>query len=231
MNKLYSILLPFFYPDRSIPLFILGTLTLTLSADVIFAWGSIWVAGAAIVLSVAIIVIRLFIMRPRPIYVRISDERKPKKQFALILLVSPHKAASEDIINYHLPELHNCWLIATQASLGIASELEKTFEGKVARIYAGKDYLVDETDLKSTFGLIDRIINKELLTLDPRPPRIMLDITGGTKVMTAGMVLAGFANQVLMEYTQTVRDTNGEVKPGAVPQPTLIEAYFQHRTE
>ena len=42
--------------------------------------------------------------------------------------------------------------------------------------------------------------------------QVTLDITGGTKVMTAGMVLAGFANQALMEYTQTARDEKGDIK-------------------
>ncbi len=157
----------------------------------------------------------------------ILDELKPQKQIALALLVSSHKAASEDIINYHLPILHHCWLIATEDSLGVARELQQEYKSKIAHIYVGKEFLVEPFNLYSTFELMDRILTEDVESLDPRPRQVILDITGGTKVMTAGMVLAGFANQSLMEYTQTTRDEKGNIKEGAIPQPTLIEAYFE----
>lgn len=229
-----SILRSFFDPGRSILLYIIGTAALTLvlqaSYDYVNDPGSIkggfWLAMVALCV-VVFIIIGMMLVKPRPIYVNISDDLKPQKQLALVLLVSSHKAASEDIINYHLPILHHCWLIATAESLGVANELQKEYKSKIAHIYVGKEYLVEPFDLHSTFELMDRILTEDIKTLDPRPRQVTLDITGGTKVMTAGMVLAGFANQALMEYTQTARDEKGDIKEGAVPQPTLIEAYFE----
>ncbi|MEI2420085.1 hypothetical protein V6O07_07410, partial [Arthrospira platensis SPKY2] len=39
------------------------------------------------------------------------------------------------------------------------------------------------------------------------------DITGGTKPLTAGMVLSGVANGALFEYVETDRDENGRYIP------------------
>ncbi|PKN90891.1 MAG: hypothetical protein CVU44_22170 [Chloroflexi bacterium HGW-Chloroflexi-6] len=233
MKKLKKLLVAFFDPSSSVLLFILGTATLTLVLNASYDYfndpktikGGFLFAGASLVVFILTVMIKLMV-KAKPIYVDISPEQKPKKQFALALLVSLDKAAAEEIIKYHLPELHYCWLISTPDSVKVALDIKERYKEKIAVIYAGSEYIVAAFELMSTYRVAEKILTQEIYKLEPRPSHIMLDITGGTKPMTAGMVLAGFANQAPMEYTQAVRDEKGGVAEGAVAQPTLIEAYF-----
>ncbi|MBI5962256.1 MAG: hypothetical protein HY863_02175 [Chloroflexi bacterium] len=223
-------LIAFFDPSRSIPLYIIGTSTLTLVLQAAYDFlndpgkmlGGYWLAILSLVVS-TFIFIGLLLIKPKPIYVSIRNEEVPPKHFALILLVSAQTAAAEDIIKHHSPTLHYCWLISSTESLSVANEIKEKYQSQIANIFCGKDYLVNPFDLNSTYNLVDRILTKDINELDPNPVEIMLDITGGTKLMTAGMVLAGVKHQAPMEYTQIVRDQDGGVAPGAVPQPTLID--------
>lgn len=130
---------------------------------------------------------------PRPQSSLISAPPAPAR--GLIVLVSPRRPrerledmASYQALNYHRQITH-CWLIATSGesgSLGTAHELAGYFPQVQTTIWQ----VLDPTHADETFALVDRIYTTDIHDSGLAEADVIADITGGTKPMTAGMVLA-----------------------------------------
>ncbi len=123
----------------------------------------------------------------------------------LILLISPRRSterledmASYQAILYHLRQLTHCWLIATTGeggSLATAQELVRYFPHVKSTIWQ----VFDPTHVDETFALVEHIYTTDIPAAGLTAAIVIADITGGSKPMTAGMVLA-CGSQRTMQY-------------------------------
>lgn len=225
-------LLKFFDPNRSLPLFLLGTFDVALVIQFIIDWSNEpgrWQGNHTVMvygLIVTLFALGVLWVQQRPKRVYLLEEQKPRKRRGLIILVSEHKAAAPDAITYHLGELTHCWLIATSASATVAASLEADFVGTGIDIKQGTPYRVLHDDYASTYRLVSRILLEEAPTAHLGAADIIADITGGTKPMTSGMVMACMAAQCPMQYMVTEKDAQGRAKEGAVALPIRLATTF-----
>jgi len=227
-------LLDFFDPSRSIPLFIIGTaaLTLVLQALYDFANDPTQIQGGFLLaigsLLVAVIIIVLTWRRRQSLgRIVILDKLKPQKRKGLILLAGPTEASAPASIEYHLPTISHCWIIATDESIGTAAKLAEKYAEKVPNIYYGSpNYIVNPDLIQHTYDMVVRILEVEAFQNNLSPNNIIADITGGTKPMTTGMGLACLARDFDMEYMKAPRDSSGHVIKGAKAEPIKIDTTF-----
>jgi hypothetical protein len=227
-------LLAFFDPSRSLAQFIVGTaaLTLALQAAYDFANEPTRLQGGYLLALVALIVAGAVLIassiRQRVIgRVEIAEALKPGPRAGLIVLVGPTPAAAPASIEYHLPALRHCWLIATGDSLKTAAELYDQYRDRVPHIHWGQpNYAVDPDQMASTYKLVVRILDEEAVEAGLQRGDVIADITGGTKPMTSGVAIACLARDRDMQYMKAPRDAAGQVIEGAVAEPVKIDTAF-----
>lgn len=129
---------------------------------------------------------------------QLLDLEAPPPTRGLILLVSPlrsnanlHTHVSYQAIDYHRSALRRCWLIATdgeQGSLPTADMLKQHFApyGVNCEICL----ISNGGDAAETQVLVASIYNEIAREGAIAEAEVIADITGGTKAMTAGVVLA-----------------------------------------
>ena len=226
--------LAFFDPTRSIPLYIIGTAALTLGLQAVYDWanepsrfqGGYWLAAAAVAVAVVILVYTA-IRRPAVGKVAIEEEHKPAPRQGLILLVGPTEAAAPHAIEYHLPTLKQCWLIATAESQSVAATLAQRYSDRVHMAYGSPDYVVHPDEMRSTYDVVIKAIKEAAAAATNLPAGALIaDFTGGLKPMTAGMTLACLAHNTDLQYMKAPRDAQGQVIPGAIPEPIRIDTTF-----
>lgn len=223
----------FFDPNRSVPLFIIGTAALTLVLQALYDLANnptTWQGGYLLALVAFVVAVAALIItsrrQPVPGRVNLADEKKPTLHRGLILLIGPRESAAPDAIEYHRDTLRHCWLISTQTSLTTAAALQQRFDSQTLSIHQGSAYVVDEDQIRSTYDLLMRIITEEAPRHGLTPNDLIGDITGGLKPMTAGMTLACLARHCDMQYMKILRNEAGEPLPGAIPEPIQIDAAF-----
>jgi hypothetical protein len=123
------------------------------------------------------------------------DLQSPPQVQGLLLLVSPlrsgdalHTLSTYQAIDYHRGPLRRCWLIATNESQPTAEVLAKHFDSYhvVSTIHP----VNNGADAADTQVVVETIYTQIEQDGELSLANIVADITGGTKAMTAGMVLA-----------------------------------------
>lgn len=233
-HRLRNRILSFFDPSRSIPLFIVGTAALSLVLTAAYdyanapgAWqGGYWLALGALAL-VLLILLAGAVRRGTAGRVGIREEQQPGKRAGLVVLLGPTEASAPAAIEYHLPALQHCWLIATPQALKTAAALAERYHTRIRHVHWGEPrYLVDPDQIQSTYNLVVRIFDEEAVAAGLETGAVIADITGGMKPMTAGMALACLARNREMQYMKAPRDPSGQIVEGAEPVPIRIDATF-----
>jgi len=126
------------------------------------------------------------------------DVQPPPPTQGLILLVSPlrsndplHMLSTYQAIDYHRPSLLHCWLIATSGlsgSLATADALTQHFGNY--RLHCTVHTISNGADAAETLKLVAWIYLQIAQEAALAQADVIADITGGTKAMAAGMVLA-----------------------------------------
>jgi hypothetical protein len=116
----------------------------------------------------------------------IADRPSPTPKAGLILMASSEKA-QKAAIDYHRPRLQHVWLIVTPGM----SEVGRTLEAHIRTVGAEPHRLElpNEYDVGGCYALVRAALaaaRRQLLL----PEDIAADMTGGTKPMTAALVLA-----------------------------------------
>ncbi len=123
---------------------------------------------------------------------------KPDPMPGLIVLVSPRRVDErlEELgayaaIEFHRGALKHCWMIATSGeggSFATAQELAQHFGhyGLASSIWQ----VSDPASIAETFTLVDWLYAQRVPASGLSEAEVVADITGATKPMTAGMVLA-----------------------------------------
>lgn len=225
-------LLPFFDAHRSIPLYLLGTMAVTLLIQFAVDWVNdpgVWQASYTLTLFVLLLTLLAFGVvwyqsRPKRIY--LLDERKPQPCEGLILLISQTEGAAPAAIAFHQERLRHCWLLTTPQSTKTAAVLMEKFRDSSICFHYGSDYEVCFDDAASTHRVVRRILETELPAQQLQTDNVIADITGGSKPMTAGMFIASLTRQVALQYIVAQKDTTGRAVPGALGEPIRLDTSF-----
>jgi len=223
---------PWFDPGRSLPLYILGTASLTVGIQIIYdlakepfgIWGAIILAACLMAIVFLVITIQYRRQKRWESY-DLVEESNVSPHKGLILLISPGQMEVPKIaIQYHQERLQHCWLICSRDSLVTADELEQKIHlsWEQVIVHSGQEYLVDPFKFESTWRIVERIYSEETLQHSLKETDVLADITGGPKPMTTGMALACNSTGRDMQYIQTPRDEIGNIIDGAPRVPILV---------
>jgi hypothetical protein len=174
------------------------------------------------------------LVAPTPVEL-VPEEERPPCFPGLIVLVGPgrwgadpEKLSHNPAIEYHLnceeadgEPLRVCWLIATRGlggSLPVAMEVKKQYTTDSCKFYIQP--LDNAFDVGEAYQVVRRIHTQEAAKYDLTSAQIIADFTGGTKLMTVGMVLACLEGRWPMQY---MSGRAGEIASTPIlvrPQPT-----------
>jgi hypothetical protein len=185
--------------------------------------------GIALVLWVVAVLLR---RREEEVVLVPRDARPPRSPGLIALVgpgpqdkeVAPQEQPSAKAIEYHLGAggaLKACWLIASggkEGSVLVAEAIRDLYHPHRCQVKVCP--IGDPFSVQDTYDVVQRIYNHEIYgdeLKDARlkPDDVISDFTGGTKPMTAGMVLACGRHRP-MQYT------TGH-KPGIASMPKLVD--------
>ncbi|MEW6716435.1 MAG: hypothetical protein AB1345_02870 [Chloroflexota bacterium] len=135
----------------------------------------------------------------------IADIESPRKFEGLIAIFS-RKDTLLEAIEHHLPELKHCWLIVTP-------EMQAAAGATTANILDVRFSILPITNLYNTqacYEIVRHIYNIGTRDLDIEPENVIADITGGTKPMTMGMIVACLEGGFPIEHIPTKYDSTGK---------------------
>lgn len=199
MNKALTRLTPYrpwvlaFLVSILVPLFINF-----LSTWLQLRWGILYLIAVFIVFTVGVWALYK-VSEPKPVLQRRAvPKQKPPRYPGLIVLVGtgrgPNtkklKLSHEVAIEYHMGPTTDlvCWLITSKAALEIAHQVKEKYATQCQAIEI--EVVDNEFGVQDTYECVRLIYTKEARKYKLKPSQIIADITGGTKPMTAGMLLA-----------------------------------------
>ena len=158
---------------------------------------------------------------------------------ALIALVSqgPYVPA-QNALEYHSwsgipgqkPTLTHCWLLAGPgtgelSSQSNADKLAETFHVQGVEVEVWP--LEDADNIEEVFRAVKTIYEVARNKVNLSPDDIILDYTGGTKSMTAGLILAALEQGSRLQYMKPNRyETDGRADRAAGSNPRLVQVNF-----
>jgi hypothetical protein len=194
--------LPWFDPIFSgiVVAFIVNILTtwLTELAGPAVAW-----PVTLLLIGLTVAFVRFYQQRRRQLPTPI-DLPRPRKYRGLIFMFSRPETLRA-ALTYHQPKLEHCWLLITpemrtRALDGIPPLDEVRFS---------LCHLENLYDTAACYTTVQRIFEQEARQYGIAPDQIIADITGGTKPMTVGMLLACQAGGYALEHVPTQFDAVG----------------------
>jgi hypothetical protein len=117
----------------------------------------------------------------------IYNRPSPMEKRGLIVMAS-NEQVQKEAINYHAPQLQHVWIIVTPEMGAIGQVLE----AHVRKLGAEPHWLslTSEYDVSMCYQLVREVFTVRAPQLRLLSSQIAADMTGGTKPMTAAMVLA-----------------------------------------
>jgi hypothetical protein len=222
-------------------IYIAGAVTNALS-DVLKNWMS---PVGIVLLGTGLIIALILILDPVPRLVKsftskhgeLSPEMiSPEKHKGLIVFASKGpNISAEEAIRYHLPTLKRCWIISGDDKKEEGSSYRAANE-LIAKMIKG-DVPLDLFELKpmkeedvhnpiKSFEHIESIFNE--LPEGFNEADIISDYTGGTKSMTAGMILScALPSRDLQVLIPKAYKEDGTAVRGDVAKPIMINIDFK----
>jgi hypothetical protein len=84
---------------------------------------------------------------------------------------------------------------------------------------------IQELEVQAAYRAVRSVFEREAAEMDLRSDQVIADITGGTKPLTAGMVLAALTSGGALEYVESQRDGEGRPIPNTL-HVTLVDIAF-----
>ncbi|MDQ3693842.1 MAG: hypothetical protein M3464_09460 [Chloroflexota bacterium] len=173
----------------------------------------LWLTGGPLlVLTIVGSIFASFANRQRSATNPNQDDDEFPPYPVLIVFVSPGNNKSHvPAIDYHARKgsLRECYLIHTSESIENSDEVRRDFADDVSRIVPR--LLDDSASVRSAFESVRAAIDHARID-GATSDEILVDITGGTKMMTAGAVLACASGGVAIQYTEGAYDKAGVLK-------------------
>ncbi len=196
---------------------LLGDLTYDLltapAASLPVAWRP---ASAALLLTgLAYLLYRLDRRHARAVRAAVDESRRAPPHAGLIWLFGP--GAFEHLLfalQHHREGggAAHCWLVMqdiepVREAFGQLSQrlLERDVATQLHPVY------IQDLDVQAAYQAVRTVFEREAAEAGLQPDQVIADITGGTKPMTAGMVLAALTAGRELEYVESKRDARGQV--------------------
>ena len=124
----------------------------------------------------------------------------------------------------------HCWLVMQDVSKvrDAFTRLSKQLidDGVSTQLYP---VYIDETDVEATYKAVRNIVDRLIPEAGLRRDQVVADITGGTKQMTAGMMLAALATSSGLEYVASRRDEEGRTIEGTARVVKIDLGFYVER--
>ncbi len=219
--------------------FALGLLVVSLLGDVTYdlltapadnlavAWRP--VAAAVVLTALAYLLYRRDRQRRRALQAEVDESRLAPPHPGLVWLFGP--GPFEHLLSAlaHHREgggATHCWLV--MQDIGPVRETFNQLshqlleQGITTQLHP---FYIQQPDVEATYQAVRAIFEREAAEEGLQSDQIIADITGGTKPMTAGMVLAALTTGGDVEYVESKRDAEGQVIPGT-QQVVLMDTTF-----
>lgn len=197
--------------------------------------GVVFVAVMAVSYFILRLVINYFENRSR-VELTLVQRENPSPRRGLIVLMSPgpRTTAAENAVKAHLSGLEHCWVIygpdrpgqkpTSRENAELLAQKIKAIKNPVAFHFKG---LGDEDNPQEIYYLV-RSVYEEAKAFNLSEGDVIADYTGGTKSMTAGMVLAcSVSERRDAEYMKPVKTTpSGVAEPATEAVPVLVDLKF-----
>lgn len=168
----------------------------------------------------------------------LAQKENPSPRKGLIVFMSPgtRTTAAENAIKVHLSALEHCWVIygpdrpgqkpTSRENAELLSQRYKENLSKKSIIFHFRG-IEDEDNPQESYYIV-RSIYEEAKALKLSEKDIIADYTGGTKSMTAGMVLAcSISEERDSEYMKAIKTTaSGVAESTTEAVPVLIDLKF-----
>jgi len=213
------------------------TLLLNLLSGLILVW-----LGLYSVVAAALVLILIFLQwlagrrmrRFRRIRVTTASVQ-PRRGLIVLVSVGPPPTAAEEAIRAHLERLEYCWLIVGPGEgEGSPQENAKRIireysQYKGRQIHFKQEELNNPDNPEAVYYLVQRIYT-EARDYGLSEADLIADYTGGTKSMTAGMVLACATREDRdMQYMKPrALTSDGRADPSQGADPVLVDLKFLH---
>jgi hypothetical protein len=190
---------------------VLIALLVNILTEALTTWGGLWLGwGAVLLLALATVAfVYAYTMaegrRRRLGLGPIADRPNPARQRGLLFLFSREETLRE-AIQYHQPALEHCWLLVTPEMQEHARAAMGHFPGLRFTLHP----LSDRYDSQACYQTVRDIYRLEAPRLGIPPQRIIADITGGTKPMTMGMIVACLEGNYPIEHVPAPFDATGQ---------------------
>ena len=139
----------------------------------------------------------------------------PPKEHGLVFLFSREETLRE-AIRYHQPALEHVWLLVTPQRQADAASAMTRFDASFT-----VHHLPDLWDSQACYRIVAQIYQHEVPRLGLEPQRVIADITGGTKPMTLGMIVACLEGGYPIEHVPTAYDATG-AQTGPLPPIQIV---------
>lgn len=184
---------------------VLVAMLVNVLTDALISWGGValgWAAIGALALVVVAFVYAYHLsesQRRTQGLGLISDLPGPEKRRGLIFMFTRGETLRE-AIDYHQPMLERCWLLVTPEMHDSAVKMMGQFSDLQFSLHA----LPDLYNTQACYLVVRKIFRQEAPDLGIPPLQVIADITGGTKPMTMGMIVACLEGDYPIEHVPTV---------------------------
>lgn len=191
------------------------------------AWGPL--VAILLLTGLAYLLYRRDRRRGRAVEMRVDESRLAPPHTGLIWLLGP---GPPDHLLFALEHhrkggggLH-CWLVMQDVEpvrQALAQLSQKLLErGAAVRLHP---VYIQYLDVQAAYQAVRAVFEREAAEEGLPPAQVIADITGGTKPLTAGMVLAALTTGGALEYVESERDAHGQPVPGTL-RAVLVDTAF-----
>lgn len=202
---------------------ILGNLVYDLLLAPVTVWGVLWrpLLASALLTGLAYLLYQRDRRRERRVRVEIDESRLAPPHAGLIWLLGPGPV---DHLLFALGHHHagggaaHCWLVMESHVKAIQDAFQKVSEWVLegeTKTQLHPVY-IETLDAQQAYQAVHDIFNREAGEVRLEPGQVIADITGGTKQLTAGMVLAALTTGGALEYVESDRDAEGQPISGTL---------------
>jgi hypothetical protein len=126
----------------------------------------------------------------------------------------------------------HCWLVMQNVE-----PVQKAFnqlsqqlleQGAAIRLHP---VYVQQLDVQATYQAVRAVFEREAAEEGLSPGAVIADVTGGTKPLTAGMVLAAITAGGALEYVESERDAQGQPVPDTLRVVLVDTAFYVTQEE
>ncbi len=152
-----------------------------------------------------------------------SNLPHPDKHRGLIFLFSREETLRA-AIQCHQPVLEHCWLLVTPQMQERAAQFASAFTGLDVTLCA----IGDHYDANACYRTVRDVYRRKALRVGIPPEQVIADITGGTKPMTMGVVVACMEGGYPIEHVPTAFDAAGQASGPLPPIQIVIRGRGGH---